>query len=104
MSEVKAEDARTHELLERLVSVFEAGKIMANNLPSTEIPPQSAAKEAIAAPSKIEVCIEWLTQHPADAERTNRDLESNVMPMGIKVSRTYWGQAKKQYSAIGAEE
>jgi hypothetical protein len=49
----------------------------------------------IGTVSKLELCKQWFIDHPEDRALTGRDLEALRLPQGIKVSRTYWNQAKK---------
>lgn len=45
--------------------------------------------------SKIEIATEWLRTHQKDRDRSGKELESDVMPHGIRINRTYWNDAKR---------
>jgi hypothetical protein len=52
--------------------------------------------ETIAAPSKMELAINWLQEHSEDTALTGRDLEAARLPMGVRISYRTWNDAKKQ--------
>lgn len=64
------------------------GKSLENRFPS-EI-------ERIAAPSKMQLAIEWLKAHPEDMNMTGRDLKQQRKPAGVEISHKTWNDAKKQ--------
>jgi hypothetical protein len=60
-------------------------------------PDSSQAPQAVMAPSKQALAEQWFTDHPADRERTGRDLEQHVRPMGVRISYRTWNDAKKAH-------
>lgn len=85
--------------LERMITASEMRQksAVANYLP-TRFEGEKVTKH-IAAPSKLEVAIQWLQEHESDREKSGRVLSKTVKPMGIEISRTYWDKAKKEIQA-----
>lgn len=68
-------------------TVLSLGNDLGNDFPSSQ---------AVAVPSKMQLALEWLHDHPEDRQLAGRDLERLREPMGIKISYRTWNDAKKQ--------
>jgi len=87
--------ADTNALLGRILEVLESGKTVSNVLTvEGNFPREQKVVNHIAAPSKLEVARQWLKDHPEHKKKSTRWLEENITPMGVQISRTYWGKAK----------
>ena len=65
----------------------EPGKRLGTDFPASQAP--------LPILSKWELVEKWFAEHPEDRERTGRDLERSVNPMGITVSYKTWNNVKK---------
>lgn len=93
-------DPAVLQRLDRLIELFESSAVapvvmrwesISQALPTT---PELYRETVIAAPSKMELAIAYLRDHPEDAKLPGRDLEKKALPMGVKISYRYWNDAK----------
>ena len=68
------------------------GQVMGNHCP-----PASHTPQPVPLPSKKELAVQWLAEHPEDRKRSGRDLANSVRPQGVEIGYRTWHAAKKAH-------
>lgn len=90
----------TNALLRDILDALKTQPVEVVNSPVKTFNSLTPGKTLVAVPSKMELCRQWLHDHPEDMALTVRELSTLRQPMGVQISHVTWSQAKKDIGLV----